>query len=170
MGYKICDRNTPDPRQQPEQENGHLRFATISITLASQRTQELCAVSVKSLCLRPAGDGRTSRSPEILKSLAPLKEMRNVLVPLLFKVLAVLKVKMGHDEKTSRRESLESLRTRERAASRVVDHFRSRSVVEMPDVGSASPCSFSPLISRHALPQWQVGRFAVRGRALQEIK
>ena len=41
---KICDRNTPDLRQQPERKNGHLRFASISIALASQRTQELCAV------------------------------------------------------------------------------------------------------------------------------
>ena len=40
--------------------------------------------------------------------------------------------------KTSRRESLESLRIREREALLVVVHFPFRGVVEMPDIRSAS--------------------------------
>ena len=70
--WLICDHNTPVLHQQPKWKymHSHLCFASLSIALASHRMQQLCAV-LSQLCLRPAGDGRTLWSPEILKSQAP---------------------------------------------------------------------------------------------------
>ena len=50
---------------------------------------------------------------------------------------SVLEVKMGRGGQDEWRENLESLRMRKKAASWVVGHFPSRSVVEMPDIQGA---------------------------------
>ena len=96
------------------------------------------------LCLRPTGDGRTSWSPEILKSLidlAPLEEI-NEKCPSLYhfspKCFSVPEVKMGCGEQGKLQASLESLRIRKRTDTWVVGHFPSHSVVEIADIQSAS--------------------------------